>query len=136
MIRLRVGKEKKLEQSRSYLRRGGKRKSRAGKYRKPSGELCSVFSTPKETTYYFLFFPRPSGNRHLTVFNDQAEIQVGGMWKTNGGGGHVYRPFVGVIAGVLYNGVRPLDFHASTTMASSSGGSDSKGSSQAHGDIR
>ena len=51
-----------------------------------------------------------SGNRHLTVFNDQASVQVGGMWSSHRG--HGDRPFVGVIAGVLYNGLRPLDMAA------------------------
>jgi hypothetical protein len=73
-----------------------------------------------------------SGNRHLTVFNDQAEIQVGGIWKSQ----TVFRPFVGVLTNVLYNGVRPLDFAAATELAANSASGDSKGSSDALGDVR
>lgn len=51
-----------------------------------------------------------TGNKHLsktTVFNDQHIISVGGYFggKTN----RVERPFLGIIAGVVYNGVRPLE---------------------------
>ena len=53
----------------------------------------------------FIFFVL--GNRHLTVFNGQYRVQVGGLWNSNTG--RVDRPFIGVIAGVNYNGLRPLD---------------------------
>ncbi len=74
-----------------------------------------------------------SGKSHLTVFNDQAEIQVGGVYRP--GTSSVLRPFIGVLAGVLYNGVRPLDI-ASKTMGSSGGGGGSKGTSEVHGDVK
>ena len=54
-----------------------------------------------------------TGNRFYsktTVFNDQSLIQMGGRYnaKTR----RVDRPFIGVIAGVNYNGLRPLDLAA------------------------
>ena len=45
--------------------------------------------------------------RHLTVFNGQGKIQIGGIWNPTLK--RVERPFLGVIAGVVYNGLRPLD---------------------------
>lgn len=45
----------------------------------------------------------------MTVFNDQATIQVGGHKNKN----FVERPFRGVLAGVSFNGLRPLDLAAS-----------------------
>ena len=68
--------------------------------------------------------------------------QIGGIWKTNGVGGsaHISRPFVGVLAGVLYNGVRPLDLAAPSTDSLSSSSSAAKrrgrGKSTALGDVR
>ena len=43
----------------------------------------------------------------MTVFNDQATVQIGGQWNPNSN--RVERPFHGVIAGVNFNGLRPLD---------------------------
>lgn len=47
----------------------------------------------------------------MTVFNDQAHIQIGGQW--NPSKSRVERPFRGVLAGVTFNGLRPLDLAAS-----------------------
>jgi hypothetical protein len=47
----------------------------------------------------------------MTVFNDQAYVQVGGHWNENLR--RVERPFRGILAGVVYNGLRPLDLAAS-----------------------
>ena len=43
----------------------------------------------------------------MTVFNEQSTVQIGGRW--NARTGRVERPFVGVGAGALFNGLRPLD---------------------------
>jgi len=48
----------------------------------------------------------PDG-RHLTVFNTQDLLQVGGRW--NEGKHTLENPFQGVLAGIVYNGLRPLD---------------------------
>ncbi len=52
----------------------------------------------------------PEGQRQLTVFNSQSQIQIGGKW--NPSLRRVDRPFVGVMAGLVYNGLRPLDLAA------------------------
>ena len=52
----------------------------------------------------------PLGTKQLskmTVFNDQAHIQIGGQWNDNLR--RVERPFRGILAGVTFNGLRPLD---------------------------
>lgn len=41
------------------------------------------------------------------MFSDQAKIQIGGT--VNEDRGTIERPFLGVMAGVLFNGLRPLD---------------------------
>jgi len=48
----------------------------------------------------------PDG-RHLTVFNSQSLVQVGGRW--NEVKQTLEQPFQGVMAGIVYNGLRPLD---------------------------
>lgn len=42
-----------------------------------------------------------------TVFNDQSLVQIGG--RLNPTLRRIDRPFVGIIAGAVYNGLRPLD---------------------------
>ncbi|TRY78356.1 hypothetical protein TCAL_01738 [Tigriopus californicus] len=64
----------------------------------------------------------PQSNRQLTVFNDQSLVQIGGLY--NPSSQTVERPFVGVIAAALYNGLRPLDLAASKKQA------------KFHGDVR
>ena len=49
----------------------------------------------------------------LTVFNSQAVIQLGGRWNPTLT--RVERPFTGVMAGLVYNGLRPLDVAADAT---------------------
>lgn len=51
----------------------------------------------------------PEG-RQLLVFNTQTLLQIGGKW--NNGLKRVDRPFIGVIAGMVFNGLRPLDLAA------------------------
>ena len=46
----------------------------------------------------------------LTVFNDQSVIHLGGRWNPTLK--RVERPFTGVMAGIVYNGLRPLDIAA------------------------
>ena len=41
------------------------------------------------------------------MFNDQSLVQIGGKWNSKLNA--VERPFIGVMAGVLFNGLRPLD---------------------------
>ena len=43
----------------------------------------------------------------MTVFNSQSRIQIGGKW--NELLGRVEKPFLGVMAGLVYNKMRPLD---------------------------
>ena len=68
----------------------------------------------------------------------ESNRQIGGIWKPNGVGGsaHISRPFVGVLAGVLYNGVRPLDLAAPSADATSSAKRRGRGKSTALGDVR
>jgi len=40
----------------------------------------------------------------ITVFNDQSVMQLGGRWNPNTN--RVERSFIGVMAGVLFNGLR------------------------------
>ncbi len=47
----------------------------------------------------------------MTVFNDQAHVQIGGRWNDNMK--KIDRPFRGVLAGVNFNGLRPLDLASS-----------------------
>ena len=49
-------------------------------------------------------------DQQLTVFNSQSQIQIGGKWNPTLR--RVERPFRGVIAGFVYNGLRPLDLAA------------------------
>lgn len=70
--------------------------------------LLQVFFIP-------LFSFTYPGNRQLTVFNDQSLVQIGGLY--NPSSQTVERPFVGVIAAALYNGLRPLDLAASKKQA-------------------
>ncbi|XP_021923606.1 neurexin-3 isoform X3 [Zootermopsis nevadensis] len=48
----------------------------------------------------------PTGHQ-LSVFNSQAQIQIGGKW--NDAKQRVERPFSGVMAGLVFNGLRLLD---------------------------
>lgn len=48
----------------------------------------------------------PDG-RHLTVFNSQSLLQVGGRWNEISQA--LEHPFTGVLSGISYNGLRPLD---------------------------
>ena len=52
----------------------------------------------------------PKAPSQLTVFNSQSQIQIGGRWNPTLR--RVDRPFVGVLAGLVYNGLRPLDHAA------------------------
>jgi len=55
----------------------------------------------------------PQGNKFYsktTVFNDQSLIQMGGRYNSRTR--RVDRPFMGVMAGVVYNGLRPLELAA------------------------
>ena len=61
----------------------------------------------------------------MTVFNDQAFIQIGGQWNENLR--RVERPFRGILAGVTFNGLRPLDLAAD---------SNSDGKIKLYGDAR
>ena len=45
--------------------------------------------------------------RQMSVFNSQARVQIGGKWHQVMG--RVERPFLGVLAGLVYNKVRVLD---------------------------
>ena len=45
--------------------------------------------------------------RQMSVFNSQARIQIGGKWHQVMG--RVERPFLGVLAGLVYNKVRVLE---------------------------
>ena len=44
------------------------------------------------------------------MFNHQSQIQLGGKW--NPVKSRVERPFKGVMSGVVFNGLRPLDLAA------------------------
>lgn len=55
---------------------------------------------------FYVGFP----GHQLSVFNSQAQIQVGGKW--NRAKQKVERPFVGVMAGLVLNGLRLLDLAA------------------------
>ena len=51
------------------------------------------------------------GNKHqskTTVFNDQSVLSIGGRRKRGGNSLKVERPFLGIVAGVVYNNLRPL----------------------------
>lgn len=45
--------------------------------------------------------------RQLTVFNSQSQIEIGGVWNPEMS--RLEKPLTGVIAGLVYNGLRPLD---------------------------
>jgi hypothetical protein len=49
------------------------------------------------------------GNQ-LSVFNSQSQVQLGGKWHR--AKQRIERPFIGVIAGVVFNGIRVLDLAA------------------------
>lgn len=51
----------------------------------------------------------PNGHQ-LTVFNSQAQIQIGGKW--NRAKQKVERSFVGIMSGLVFNGKRLLDLAA------------------------
>ena len=70
-------------------------------------EILLLFKRSKSESRPFL---TPLGTKQLskmTVFNDQAHIQIGGQWNDNLR--RVERPFRGILAGVTFNGLRPLD---------------------------
>lgn len=46
----------------------------------------------------------------LSVFNSQSQVQLGGKWHRNKQ--RIERPFVGVMAGLVFNGQRLLDLAA------------------------
>ena len=48
--------------------------------------------------------------RQLLVFNTQNLLQIGGKW--NRSLRRVERPFIGVMAGLVFNGLRPIDLAA------------------------
>lgn len=50
-----------------------------------------------------------SGNQ-LQIFNSQSQIQIGGKWNKNRS--RIERPFSGIVAGVVVNGLRILDLAA------------------------
>ena len=54
----------------------------------------------------------PSG-RQMLVFNTQNLLQIGGKWN-EGGLNRIDRPFIGVMAGFVFNGLRPLDLAKET----------------------
>ena len=54
--------------------------------------------------------------RQLLVFNTQNHIQLGGKW--NSALNRIDRPFIGVMAGLVFNGLRPLDLAADSSAAS------------------
>ncbi|XP_024942008.1 neurexin-1 isoform X3 [Cephus cinctus] len=58
---------------------------------------------------YNLQANHPTGHQ-LTVFNSQSTIQVGGRW--NRSKGRVERPFLGVISGLVVNGIKILELTA------------------------
>ena len=45
--------------------------------------------------------------RQMSVFNSQSRLQIGGKW--NQLLGRVEKPFLGVMAGMVFNKIRPLD---------------------------
>ncbi|GJQ66007.1 putative laminin G [Trypoxylus dichotomus] len=58
---------------------------------------------------YNVQFNYPTGHQ-LQVFNSQSQIQIGGKWSK--GKSRIERPFAGIIAGVVVNGMRILDLAA------------------------
>ena len=48
-----------------------------------------------------------SVGRQLLVFNTQNLLQIGGKWNPHLT--RIERPFIGVMAGFVFNGLRPLD---------------------------
>ncbi len=46
--------------------------------------------------------------RQMLVFNTQNLLQIGGKWNQDLQ--KIDRPFIGVMAGMVFNGLRPLDF--------------------------
>ena len=48
----------------------------------------------------------------MAVFNSQSQIQIGGRWNPTLR--RVERHFEGIMAGVVYNGLRPLDLAANS----------------------
>lgn len=50
-----------------------------------------------------------TGNQ-LQIFNSQSQIQIGGKWNKNRS--RIERPFTGIVAGVVVNGLRVLDLAA------------------------
>ncbi|XP_031785413.1 neurexin-1 isoform X3 [Nasonia vitripennis] len=59
---------------------------------------------------YNLQSNHPQGNQH-GVFNSQSSIQVGGRW--NRGKSRVDKPFMGIMSGLVVNGVRIFELAAS-----------------------
>lgn len=64
-----------------------------------------LFFIKKEDIYNEII----SGNQ-LQIFNSQSQIQIGGKWNKNRS--RIERPFTGIIAGVVVNGLRILDLAA------------------------
>lgn len=62
------------------------------------------------TDFSIHHFLHSLGNKQqvkTTVFNDQSLVQLGGRYNPTTR--RIDRPFVGIIAGAVYNGLRPLD---------------------------
>jgi leucine-rich repeat transmembrane neuronal protein 1/2 len=53
-----------------------------------------------------IFISNVAGHQ-LSVFNSEAQVQIGGKW--NHAKQRVERPFSGVMAGLVFNGLRLLD---------------------------
>lgn len=66
-------------------------------------------NTTMQIDDYTLQANYPQGHQ-LSVFNSQAQIQIGGKW--NRAKSRIDRPFVGVISGLVFNGLRILDLAA------------------------
>ena len=83
-----------------------------------------------------LFIKVSSQKSILSTATRNARSQIGGILRENGADHAVHRPFVGVLAGVLYNGVRPLDLAAAATSTDSATKRRGRGASKPHGDVR
>ena len=67
-----------------------------------------AFIQPKNNYFHCFEVQTASPLGHqLSVFNSQSTIQIGGKW--NSLLSRVERPFAGVLAGLVYNNMRPLD---------------------------
>lgn len=92
---------------RPHLRNRSQRMLQVGESRKFSKEKQHFFAHSCVISLLSLCLILWKGNRHLTVFNEQSTVHVGGRWNPRTG--RVERGLVGVVAGALFNGLRPLD---------------------------